>query len=127
MAVATQIPENVFQHIAKNAGVIANAFDTSTGTLSRANIKGATKGGITFTDKPTYTDVGEDIDNMPLSAAARQVFKESPAALALYEFASLKDEKGKYLAESLRNTVMTEPQNIDFDSDILELIYSFLS
>ena len=33
----------------------------------------------------------EDIDNMPLSAAARRVFKESPAAVALYEFASVKD------------------------------------
>lgn len=65
----------------------------------------------------------EDIDNMPLSATARQVFKDSPAAVALYEFASLKDEKGKYLAESLRNTVMTEPQNIDFDSVFRRIFY----
>ena len=28
----------------------------------------------------------DDIDNMPLSAVARKVFKESPAAVALYEF-----------------------------------------
>lgn len=65
----------------------------------------------------------EDIDDMPLSATARQVFKEYPAAIALYEFASLKDEKGKYIAESLRNTVMTEPHNIDFDSVFRRIFY----
>ena len=58
----------------------------------------------------------DDIDNMQLSAVARRVFKESPAAVALYEFASLKDEKGKPIADALRKAVMEEPQNIDFDS-----------
>ena len=64
----------------------------------------------------------DDIDDMPLSAAARRVFKESPAAVALYEFASLKDEKGKPIADALRKAVMTEPQNIDFD-DIFNRIF----
>ena len=58
----------------------------------------------------------DDIDNMQLSAVARRIFKESPAAVALYEFASLKDEKGKPIADALRKAVMEEPQNIDFDS-----------
>lgn len=65
----------------------------------------------------------EDIDNMPLSAAARRVFKESPAAVALYEFASLKDSKGKFLADDLRKAVMTEPQNIDFDGIFNRIFY----
>ena len=65
----------------------------------------------------------DDIDNMPLSAAARMVFKESPAAVALYEFASLKDEKGKPIADALRKAVMEEPQNIDFDSIFNRIFY----
>ena len=65
----------------------------------------------------------DDIDNMPLSAAARRMFKDSPAAVALYEFASLKDSKGKFLAEALRNTVMTEPQHIDFDGIFNRIFY----
>ena len=65
----------------------------------------------------------DDIDNMPLSAVARRVFNESPAAVALYEFASLKDEKGKPLAEALRKAVMEEPQNIDFDSIFNRIFY----
>ena len=65
----------------------------------------------------------DDIDNMPLSAAARRVFKESPAAVALYEFASMKDEKGKPIADALRKTVMAEPQNIDFDGIFNRIFY----
>lgn len=65
----------------------------------------------------------DDIDNMPLSAVARRVFKESPAAVALYEFASLKDEKGKPIADALRKAVMEEPQNIDSDSIFNRIFY----
>lgn len=65
----------------------------------------------------------DDIDNMPLSASARHVFKESPAAVALYEFASLKDEKGKPLADALRKAVMAEPQDIDFDGIFNRIFY----
>lgn len=65
----------------------------------------------------------EDIDNLPLTATARRVFKESPAAVALYEFASLKDDKGKPIAGTLLNTVTTEPQNIDFDGIFNRIFY----
>ncbi|MGM9714032.1 MAG: restriction endonuclease subunit R [Prevotella sp.] len=64
-----------------------------------------------------------DIDNMPLSAAARRGFKESAAAVALYEFASLKDAKGKPIAEGLRRAVMEEPHNIDFDGIFNRIFY----
>ena len=69
------------------------------------------------------TLTNDDIDNMPLSAAARRVFKESPAAVALYEFASLKDDKGKFIADVLRKAVMTDPQNIDFDGIFNRIFY----
>ena len=51
------------------------------------------------------------------------VFKESPAAVALYEFASLKDEKGKPIADALRKAVMEEPQNIDFNGIFNRIFY----
>ena len=69
------------------------------------------------------TLTNDDIDNMPLSAAARRVFKESPAAVALYEFASLEDDKGKPIADGLRKAVMAEPWNIDFDGVFNRIFY----
>lgn len=62
---ATQVPENVFAYIQKNAGVVLNAFDPSKGEVSRAAIKGATNGGISFKDTLSTKDNGEDVDNMP--------------------------------------------------------------
>ncbi|MBQ0063750.1 MAG: DEAD/DEAH box helicase family protein [Prevotella sp.] len=66
----------------------------------------------------------KDIDNIPLSTEARKVFKKSPTAVALYEFASQKDENGDFIAEDLRKTVMAEPQNIDFDGIFNRIFYS---
>lgn len=61
----TQIPTDTFQKLALNAGVIATAFTPGTGTLSAANILGATTGGLTVTCVPEFADMGEDIDNCP--------------------------------------------------------------
>jgi hypothetical protein len=61
----TQIPSDTFEKLAINAGVIATAFTPGTGTLSSANILGATSGGITVTCVPEFADMGEDIDNCP--------------------------------------------------------------
>lgn len=69
------------------------------------------------------TLTSDDIDTMPLSAVARRVFNENPAAVALYEFASLKDERGRPIADALRQAVMTEPQHIDFDSIFNRIFY----
>lgn len=65
----------------------------------------------------------DDIDRMPLSAAARRVFKNTPAAVALYEFVSMKDAKGRPIAEALRQAVMDDPQNIDFDRIFNRIFY----
>lgn len=61
----TRIPENTFQKLQLNAGVLATDFTPSTGTIEEDDLIGATSGGITFTATPTYTDFGEDIDNCP--------------------------------------------------------------
>lgn len=62
---ATQLPDDVFETITKNAGIILDDFDPVTWAVDRKNIKGATTGGIQFKDEPTYTDYGGDIDNCP--------------------------------------------------------------
>ena len=69
------------------------------------------------------TLTNDEIDSMPLSATARKAFKELPAAVALYEFASLKDENDRPIAEALRKAVMTEPQDIDFNGIFNRLFY----
>lgn len=61
----TQIPVDTFQKLAINAGVIASAFTPSTGSLTEANILGATSGGVNVSATPNFKDMGEDIDNCP--------------------------------------------------------------
>jgi hypothetical protein len=46
-----------------NAAIICTSFDPKTG-VAEGQI-GATTGGINFTDVPSYTDLGEDVDNCP--------------------------------------------------------------
>ena len=65
MNIATQLPADVFETIQKNAGVLLNTFDPQKWEVDREAIKGATTGGLSFTDVPTYVDFGEDIDNCP--------------------------------------------------------------
>lgn len=59
----TKIPEDTFQKLQLNAGILVDAFNPATGVIG--NILGATTGGITFSTNPSYTDFGEDIDNCP--------------------------------------------------------------
>lgn len=59
----TQIPEDTFEKLQLNAGILVDTFNPSTGVIG--NLMGATTGGITFATNPTYADYGEDIDNCP--------------------------------------------------------------
>ena len=61
----TQIPANTFKELQLNAGILTSDFAPTTGTVESNNILGATSGGISFTATPTYTDLGDDIDNCP--------------------------------------------------------------
>lgn len=58
-----QIPQDTFQKLVMNAGILVDDFDPATGEIE--NILGATQGGIQFHDNVTYVDKGEDIDNCP--------------------------------------------------------------
>ena len=69
--IATKIPTDVWEHIAKNAGVLLSDFTVETKegstawTVDTSKIIGATTGGIKFEDVPEFIDYGEDIDNCP--------------------------------------------------------------
>lgn len=65
MAKFTQIPTDTFKKLQLNAGILTTEFDPETGTLTPANIFGATTGGVSFEATPEYTDFGKDIDNCP--------------------------------------------------------------
>ena len=61
----TQIPSDTFKQLQLNAGVLVSEFDPSSGTMTIANIIGATTGGVTFNASPSFEDWGDDIDNCP--------------------------------------------------------------
>jgi hypothetical protein len=61
----TKIPEDTFQNIQMNAGILVTDFDPTDGSFVASNQLGATTGGINFNAAPSFSDRGEDIDNCP--------------------------------------------------------------
>lgn len=61
----TVIPENTFNSLQLDAGILLKAFDPATPTVVDANIICATTGGINPVCKATFSDMGEDVDNVP--------------------------------------------------------------
>lgn len=62
----TVIPENTFDSLQTNAGVLLKTFDPETGAAPKDDdIICATTGGINPSCVPTYSDYGEDVDNCP--------------------------------------------------------------
>ena len=59
----TKVPADTFEKLQLNAGILVDEFTPSSGTIG--NILGATTGGINFSTNPSYTDFGEDVDNVP--------------------------------------------------------------
>lgn len=58
-----RVSDDIYKHLVLNAGIVVDSFDPTTGEFG--NILFATSGGLTFSATPTYTDFGEDIDNVP--------------------------------------------------------------
>lgn len=59
----TKVAEDAFEQLQLNAGILVDTFTPLTGTIG--NILGATTGGISFASNPSYSDFGEDVDNVP--------------------------------------------------------------
>lgn len=65
MGKATIIPQNTFETLQTEAGVLLNRFDPDNPQILDSDIICATTGGLTIACKPTYSDMGEDVDNVP--------------------------------------------------------------
>lgn len=64
----TVIPQDTFSGLQLDAGVLLNKFDPATGAApADKDIICATTGGINVSCVPTYSDMGEDVDNCPVN------------------------------------------------------------
>jgi hypothetical protein len=61
----TKITENAFKEFQLEAGLILHSFNIESPEVTDEDIVCTTTGGIQITCKPTYTDYGSDIDNVP--------------------------------------------------------------
>ena len=59
----TKVDSDAFEQLQLNAGILVSSFTPATATVG--DILGATTGGINFTATPSFTDFGEDVDNVP--------------------------------------------------------------
>ena len=64
----TKIPSSTFESLQLDAGVLLKNFDPETAAEpADEDIITATTGGINATCVPTYSDLGEDVDNVPIN------------------------------------------------------------
>lgn len=61
----TKIPQNAFDALQLDAGVLLKRFDPASPDMQDADIICATTGGVNPSCVPTYSDFGEDVDNVP--------------------------------------------------------------
>lgn len=64
----TRIPEDTFQALQLDAGVLLRTFNPASPAQDiTEDIICATTGGINVVCKPTFSDLGEDVDNVPVN------------------------------------------------------------
>ena len=64
----TRIPKNTFDVLQMDAGILLNKFDPTLQTeILDDDMITATTGGIHIVVEPTYSDLGEDVDNCPVN------------------------------------------------------------
>lgn len=99
----TQIPQDTFNNIQLNAGVLLKGFAPESGTLKATDILGATSGGVNFTATPSFIDYGEDIDNCPANTMELKRIDSIEAKLS-GTFVTLNTALGKKLATAADET-----------------------
>lgn len=66
MGMFTVIPQDTFESMQLDAGVVLTSFDPANPAApDDSDIVCATTGGINVVCQPTYSDLGEDVDNVP--------------------------------------------------------------
>lgn len=102
----TLIPQNTFEGLQLDAGVLLKRFDpTNPVAPADEDIICATTGGINVSCVPTYSDLGEDIDNVP---AAMKELKNLDSWECKMSFTSLGTNK-----ESIRLALGAADINAD--------------
>ena len=61
----TIIPQNTFDALQTDAGILLKRFNPANPNVQDADIICATTGGVNPSCVPTYSDFGEDVDNVP--------------------------------------------------------------
>lgn len=61
----TVIPQDTFDQLQLDAGVVLKSFNPASPTITDSDIVCATTGGINAVCQPNFSDFGEDIDNVP--------------------------------------------------------------
>ena len=63
----TKIPEDTFNALQLDAGVLLKTFSLENPQIQDTDIICATTGGISVSCVPEYSDMGEDVDNCPVN------------------------------------------------------------
>ena len=122
----TTLPSDAFQKISKNAGILLSDFDPSLGTVTRSDILGATTGGISFKDTPSFTDYGEDIDNCPKNTKELKEI-ESREVVISGTFVTIDTYGGKRLIGAadidVNDNTKIVPRDVLVDDDFIDDIW----
>ncbi len=65
MGAFTRIPADTFSQMQTNAGILLYNFDPANPVVKDEDIICPTTGGVAIRCKPSYSDLGEDVDNCP--------------------------------------------------------------
>lgn len=125
-----QIPQNTFSELVLEAGVLLTTFDISNPAAPNdEDIICATTGGISISCVPTYSDMGEDIDNCPNNTkelkhldgwectASTTALNTTPEMIALQLGAA--DIKASTPAENI--TTITPKMSLDSEKDFKDI------
>lgn len=118
----TQVPENTFETLVLNAGILVDTFTPSSGVIG--NLLGATSGGIEFSSNPTYTDFGEDIDNVPANTKQlKRLQSFDPTMSGSFLTVDAAQVKNLLAAASIDGTDTTKvvPRSVLVDADFTDL------
>lgn len=82
----TRIPADTFEQIQTDAGILLYNFDPESPNVEEKDIICPTTGGITAACVPSYSDMGEDVDNCPANLLE---LKHLDSWACTFEFTSL--------------------------------------
>ena len=110
-----QLPENMREALATQAGIMLKEFDPETpadAETIRANILFATTGGVNPTCIANYTDFGEDVDNCPKNTMELAEIESYECGISGTALTVDEDSAAFILAASDKNTGSTDKELI---------------